>query len=234
MSTTKWDALLKVLVTNGTFPNVINRCLLWGPPRTGKSRIAETLFGSNVQRVTLHRQMPVDDLVGGIGLDNGTTRWLDGPATRAMRNGSVLVIDEVDQFSAEIRCALHAVLDDPAGYTLSNGERVNAVNGYAVIATTNALPSSLPTALYDRFDLVLKADTLSAGLERALGAFAKPAKACVGKDGSYSWERPASVNLFLAAAKLRAKGLSDTAIAECLGLSGRAQTDFLAAIAVRS
>jgi MoxR-like ATPase len=227
-----WDQLFTRLIDDGTIPGAVNRVLLYGPPRTGKSTLPGTKL-QNVQRVTLHRQMPVDDLIGGMGLVNGSTQWMDGPATRAMRQGSALVIDEVDQFSAEIRCMLHAIMDDPAGVTLPTGERVDAQPGYCVIATTNALPSALPDALYDRFDMVLKADTLSAGLLNALGSFATAAERVVHRGTDYAWERPASVNLFIAAAKLRAKGIADVAIAECLGLTGNTATDFLAAIADR-
>lgn len=230
--TLTWDQLFTRLVGDGIIPGAVTRILLYGPPRTGKSTLPGTLL-TDVQRVTLHKQMPVDDLVGGMGLVNGSTQWLDGPATRAMRNGTALLIDEIDQFSAETRCMLHAIMDDPAGVTLPTGERVNAKSGYCVIATTNALPSVLPDAIYDRFDMVLKADTLSAGLVKALGSFADVANTVVKRGSGYAWERPASVNLFIAASKLRNKGLADTAIAECLGLTGRSAVDFLAAIASR-
>jgi hypothetical protein len=175
--------------------------------------------------------MPVDDLIGGMALVNGSTQWQDGPAVRAMRTGVTLLIDEVDQFSGEIRCFLHAIMDDPAGVTLPTGERVNAKDGFCVVGTTNALPSTLPDALYDRFDLVLKADTLSVGLQKALGEFVEPAKSVVGGGATYEWQRPASVNLYIAAAKMRAKGIQDNAIAEYLGLTGQMATDFLAVVA---
>lgn len=227
-----WDALLLKLIADGVIPAVINRICLFGPPRTGKSTLPGTVL-KGVQRVTLHKQMPVDDLLGGMALVNGSTVWQDGPAVRAMRNGTALVIDEFDQFSGEIRCALHAIMDDPAGITLPTGERIEAKPGYCVIATTNASPATLPDALYDRFDMVLKADTLSQGLQKALGTFAEHAQNVVKRDATYAWERGASVNLFIAASKLRSKGMADAAIAQCLGLTGKYATDFLAVIARR-
>jgi MoxR-like ATPase len=177
--------------------------------------------------------MPVDDLIGSYALVNGTTVWQDGPAVRAMRNGRALIINEVDQYSGEIRCFLHDVMDDMnvCGVTLPNGERVTPRPGYCVVCTTNALPSSLPDAIYDRFDLVLKADTLSIGLQKMLGDFVEPAKSVVGGGSTYEWQRPASVNLYIAAQKMRQKGVADTAIAEYLGLTGQTATDFLSVIA---
>lgn len=223
--TQKWDTLFVSLIQNNIVPEVINRALLWGPPRTGKTSLACAAFQRKVEHVTLHRQMPIDDLLGGYALIDGTTKWQDGPAIRAMRNGSPLVIDEIDQFSGEIRSLLHALLDDPAGVTLASGERVAAKKGYAVIATTNALPSSLPPPIYDRFDLVLKADTLSEGIVKTLGPLATPAARVV--NATDHWTRPASVNLYIAAAKLRRHGLADEKIAKALGLDGATATDFL-------
>ncbi len=77
-----------------------------------------------------------------------------------MRRGCALVLDEIDQHSPELHCALHAILDDKAiaGITLPTGERVEPAAGFAVIATTNAQPSALPEALLDRFDVKLLAN----------------------------------------------------------------------------
>jgi MoxR-like ATPase len=232
--TKTWDSTLTGLFASGAVPQAIHRILLWGPPRTGKSSIAAAVLGKNrVERVTLHRQQPVDDLIGGYCLQDGTTVWADGPAVRAMRQGKVLVLDEIDQFSPETRCMLHALMDDPSAVTLANGERVEAEYGYVVVATTNALPGSLPPAILDRFDLVLKADTLSDGLQKRLGKLAEPAGNTIGRDATrYQWTRQASINLFLSTAKLRGFGMTDEAIAAVLGLEGTDLTDFLTAIAV--
>ena len=215
MSTKTWDDAFTEIVNSGIFPNTVNRVLISGWPRTGKSTLPGKLFGlDQVERTTVHRQMPVDDLLGGMALVSGTTVWQDGPAVRALRHGKKLVLDEIDRHSGEIYSFILAILDDPAGVTLPTGERVNAAAGYGLIATTNEAPSKLSDALYDRFDLVLKADTLSRGLQRSLGAFAEPAQNVIGRGGNgqrleLNWSRPATVNLFIAASKLRKHGLND-------------------------
>lgn len=224
-----WDDILRRLIKDNTVPAPLYRILLFGPPRTGKSSIGYELF-TNPERVTLHKQAPTDDLLGGYALIEGTTKWQDGPAIRAMRNGKTLVLDEIDQHSPECRCILHALMDDPPGITLPSGERVNAVKGYCVIATTNQMPSALPPAILDRFDLILLANTLSKGLKDRLGTLSKQAEAVVGRDKAYSWKRPASVNFFIAAAKLRKRGLSDRDIVKSLGLSGQAAVDAMIAM----
>jgi hypothetical protein len=235
----QWDDTFKVIVNSGIFPDVVFRILLSGWPRTGKSTLPYTLFGAeNIERTTVHRQMPVDDLIGGMGLVNGSTVWQDGPVVRALRYGRKLILDEIDRHSGEIYSLLLGVLDDPAGITLPTGERVRAARGYGVIATTNEPPSKLADALYDRFDLVLKVETLSQGLQEALGDFAGCAQNVIGRGGSgerteLNWSRPATVNLFIAASKLRRHGLQDEKIAEVLGLTDQEACDFLAAIAAR-
>jgi hypothetical protein len=219
-------------VRDKIIPAPLYRVLLFGPPRTGKSSIAKEIFVSH-ERATIHKQLPTDDLLGGYGLVDGTTKWQDGPAIRAMREGKAIVLDEIDQISPECRCILHALLDDPPGITLPTGERVESKPGYCVIATTNAMPSSLPPAILDRFDLILLANTLSRGLQTTLGSLADQATAVVGREKSYNWSRPASINFFLAVSKLRKKGMRDEQIVAALGLQDKTATDAMIALSSR-
>jgi hypothetical protein len=230
MTTITWDSKVTTLVRDGIIPNVLNRICLAGPPRTGKSTLPLKLFAV-CYRGTCHRQQPVDDWIGGYALIDGTTKWQNGIAVRAMLEGVPLVVDEIDKHSAECASFFYAMLDDPAAVTLPTGERIHAKQGYCVFATTNQRPDSLPEPIYDRFDVILKADTLSKGLQESLGDFLKPAETVVGRNGAFNWERPASVNLFIAASKLARHGLQGDALAAALGLDGQAASDFLTAIA---
>ena len=230
----KWDAQFRALVGDEIFPNVVSRALFAGFYRSGKSTLPRKLWAC--ENVTMHKSMPVDDMIGGYVLREGSTQWADGPLVRAMRCGKPVVLDEIDQYSADTRCLLHAALDDPPAVTLPSGERVTATQGYAVIATTNADPRTLPQGIYDRFDLIVRVDTLSEGLRTQLGNMADAAEAVAGRgiDWINGWQRPPSVNLFLAAAKLRRHGMPDEDIGHALGLVGLAYTDFLAVIANRT
>jgi hypothetical protein len=226
----KWDDLLAHLGSTGVIPNTLNRVLLYGPPRTGKSTSACNIFAP-AERVTLHKQQPVDDLLGGYCLKDGTTVWSDGPAVRALRFGRALILDEVDQMSPECRFTLHALMDDPAGVTLASGERVEAAPGYVVIGTTNAPPSTLPLPILDRFDMVMHCHTISDGLRAKLGKLGDAAQRSVATMAM--WTRPASPNLLLAAAKLHAHGIKADDIARILyPTQPREQADLLILLAM--
>ena len=230
-----WADILSELVLVSALPDRIHRVLLYGPPGTGKSSWAGTAF-AHVERVTLHAQMPPEDLIGSMALvarDGGTnTVWQDGPAVLAMRRGSALVIDEIDQHSPELRCALHNILDDKAiaGITLPTGERVEPAVGFCVIATTNAEPSQLPDALLDRFDLVLLANRPTPGvLARLPEGLASVLARAYDRQEVARWTPPVSVRSILAVTRLAESTGLDRA-AELI--FGESSTDILASAAV--
>ena len=225
-----WDQVLTEMVHASIFPRHVNRMLVWGTSHTGKTRLAHDLL--KTEWVTTHQAQPIDDLIGGWTLRDGSTVWADGPAVRALRNGTILQADEFDQFSMECKTAWYSLLGSPAGITLPTGERVEAAPGYGVVATMNPNPSILPEPIFNRFDVILRADTLSAGMKEALGPFAEHAVRCLSRNPVLEWSRPMTPSLLLAAAKLRrTNSVSDEAIAKTLGLVGSDATDFLAAIA---
>ena len=170
----RWDEVFGKMVENGLFPGVVNRMLIYGYSRTGKSTHTHNLLKS--ERITFHSGMPLDDLIGGWTLRDGKTVWADGPAVRALRNGTCLQIDEINEIPMECKTVLYALMDSPAGITLPSGERVEAAPGYCVVGTMNPAPNVLPEPVYERFDIVLRADELSAGAESALGQFADGAR----------------------------------------------------------
>jgi len=232
----KWDQRFIKLCEKRWFPDHVFRCLLWGKQRTGKTFLPKTLF-PNLEITQFNEQLTADDLMGGMGPGpDGKITWLDGPLTRAMRHGRIIQIDEFDQLSGETRYLSHQMLDNPAAVTTALGERINAAKGYGVIATTNAAPSDLPETIYDRFDIMIKADSLSDGLIKSLGTrFAGPAQAAL-RQRPYDdkgFTRGASPNLFMAASTLSSAGLSDEDVVEALGLDDHEAVEFLAAITTR-
>jgi MoxR-like ATPase len=137
------------------------RIMLIGPPGTGKSTTA-VLEGKgakrDVYRITLTEGAGIEDLLGMYHLVDGETKWVDGPAVRALKTGSLLLLDEIDRHSPEVMSLLYALLDDDPQVTLPSGEEVTAAKGYGVIATSNNAVSALPDAILDRFEAVLIAN----------------------------------------------------------------------------
>ncbi len=131
--------------------------LLHGGIGLGKTTFAlqAGLTGSEPlpQGLTLTDGMTLGDMFGRFWLKSGTSEWIDGPATRALRAGSRLVLNEVESASGEIMTALHALTDHPtiARVALPNGEILTPAPGFRVVMTSNFIPAeSLPAPLVDR------------------------------------------------------------------------------------
>ena len=77
-----------------------------------------------------------DDLLGGFRLINGNTVWQDGPVVSAMKNGGVLLLDEVDLASRNIMC-LQPVLEGKGVFQKKIGQWVTPAEGFQVFATAN-------------------------------------------------------------------------------------------------
>jgi len=87
-------------------------------------------------RVNITKQTDEDDLLGGFRLINGNTVWQDGPVVSAMKNGGVLLLDEVDLASDNIMC-LQPVLEGKGVFLKKIGQWVTPAEGFQVFATAN-------------------------------------------------------------------------------------------------
>jgi hypothetical protein len=235
MLSSVWDMTFTKMVHDKLIPNVIDRVLLHGYSRSGKSTITGTLF-ENVQVATFQEGQLADELLGQyVTPEPGLFRWNDGPIAAAMRHGYPLVLNEIDyafKRGSGLQGLIHACLDVPAAVTLPSGERLVAAPGYFVVATMNATPDSLPVPVFDRFQLILRVDTLSKGLQQYLGDYAGMANSVVGRgQEKVLWQRPMTVGLCYTAAKLSKSGLSPEEICNALGFSEPEKLDFLASLA---
>jgi cobaltochelatase CobS len=87
-------------------------------------------------RVNITKQTDEDDLLGGFRLINGSTMWQDGPVVSAMKNGGVLLLDEVDLASHNIMC-LQPVLEGKGVFLKKIGQWITPAEGFTVFATAN-------------------------------------------------------------------------------------------------
>ena len=72
--------------------------LIKGPTGCGKTRFITHMaaqLGRPLHTVACHDDLTATDLVGRHLIDGNSTVWVDGPLTRAVREGGICYLDEV-------------------------------------------------------------------------------------------------------------------------------------------
>jgi len=88
--------------------------LLKGPTGTGKSRFVEYMaakLGQKLITVACHEETSATDLIGRFLLKGTRTEWMDGPLTRAVREGAILYLDEIAEARPDVMVAIHPLTD---------------------------------------------------------------------------------------------------------------------------
>jgi MoxR-like ATPase len=135
---------------------------LYGPPGVGKTYAAyhKGRIDKGVYCVTLTEDTPAAELRGMFVPHADEFVWRDGPFTTAMREGALLVINELSHASPDVQALLYPVLEseETAKLTLPTNETVRPAPGFHVVVTDNEPPGSLPLALVDRFNVLVEVD----------------------------------------------------------------------------
>ena len=88
--------------------------LLKGPTGSGKSRFVEHLAFSLDQKlitVSCHEETSAVDLLGRHLIIGQETKWIDGPLTRAVREGAIIYLDELAEARPDTLVLLHSLTD---------------------------------------------------------------------------------------------------------------------------
>lgn len=88
--------------------------MLKGPTGCGKSRFVAHMaarLGRPLVTVPCHDDTSTADLLGRWLVRGGDTVWVDGPVTRAARQGAILYLDEVAEARPDVIVALHPLTD---------------------------------------------------------------------------------------------------------------------------
>ena len=88
--------------------------MLKGPTGCGKSRMVEHMaarLGRPLITVPCHDDTSAADLLGRWLVRGGDTVWIDGPVTRAVREGAILYLDEIAEARPDVIVALHPLTD---------------------------------------------------------------------------------------------------------------------------
>ena len=115
--------------------------LLMGPTGCGKSRFVESMahqLDRALITVSCNEDTSASDLIGRFIIKGGDTLWQDGPATRAVRGGCILYLDEVSEAREDVIVVLHALTDHRrALYLDRTSESVTAPETFALVASFN-------------------------------------------------------------------------------------------------
>tara|TARA_R110002074_G_scaffold127564_9_gene266864 strand:- start:4300 stop:5097 length:798 start_codon:yes stop_codon:yes gene_type:complete len=115
--------------------------LLKGPTGCGKTRFVEHMAaktGRKLYTVACHDDLSAADLIGRYLLKGGETEWMDGPLTRAVREGAICYLDEVIEARKDVTVVLHPLTDNRRTLMIDRtGEEVRAPDGFMLVASYN-------------------------------------------------------------------------------------------------
>ena len=115
--------------------------LLKGPTGCGKTRFVEHMaarLGRPLYTVACHDDLSASDLLGRYLLRGGQTEWVDGPLTRAVREGAICYLDEVVEARRDVTVVLHPLTDNRRRLMLDRtGEELQAPPGFMLVASYN-------------------------------------------------------------------------------------------------
>jgi nitric oxide reductase NorQ protein len=116
--------------------------MLKGPTGCGKTRLVEHVahrLGLPLFTVSCHEDMTASDLLGRYVLLGDETIWVDGPLTRAAREGGICYLDEVVEARQDTTVAIHSLADHRRELNLERhgGETITAAAGFGLVLSYN-------------------------------------------------------------------------------------------------
>ena len=111
-----------------------------GPTGNGKSTMVEQICAKHKKpliRVNLNMMTDEEQLIGSKTLENGNVQIVEGPVLIAMRNGTSLLLDEIDAGSANTLLCLQPILEGKPYYFKLKNEMIVPAPGFNVFATAN-------------------------------------------------------------------------------------------------
>src|SRR5437764_11829828 len=117
------------------------RVLVKGPTGCGKTRFVEAMaheLGRELITVAGHEDMTSADLVGRFLLKGGETVWVDGPLTRAVREGAICYLDEIVEARQDTTVVLHPLADHRRQMPIDRlGQTLEAAPEFCLVVSYN-------------------------------------------------------------------------------------------------
>ena len=168
--------IVKIIKSGMFYPTYISG--LSGNGKTFMVEQAAAKLNREFIRVQINPETDEDDLLGGFRLINGETVFSKGPVLKAMENGAILLLDEIDRATNKIMC-LQGILEGKPVLVKKTGEVVKPSAGFNVIATANTkgkgsedgrftAASIIDDAFLERFTVSVDQTFPHAGVEKKI------------------------------------------------------------------
>ncbi|HID45355.1 MAG TPA: CbbQ/NirQ/NorQ/GpvN family protein [Chromatiaceae bacterium] len=217
--------------------------MIKGPTGCGKTRFIEHMaarLGRPLYTVSCHDDLTAADLVGRHLIGEQGTFWVDGPLTRAVREGAICYLDEVVEARKDTTVVIHPLTDDRRILPIERtGETLKAPAEFMLVVSYNPgyqnILKGMKPSTRQRF-VGMTFDFPAASLEqeiiqRETGIDEKTAKSLVKLAAAlrvlkdHDLEEAASTRLLIYAARLIRSGMN--AIDACLAAMAEPLTDDL-------
>lgn len=115
--------------------------LLKGPTGTGKTRFVDFMthkLDKELITVSCHEETSSTDLIGRYIIKGGETVWIDGPLTKAVKEGAVIYLDEIAEARPDVIVAIHSLTDHRKELYIDKlGETIKAHLDFMLVASFN-------------------------------------------------------------------------------------------------
>ena len=115
--------------------------LLKGPTGTGKSRFIEYMaskLDKKLITIACHEETSSTDLIGRYIIKGTEAVWIDGPLTKAVKEGAIIYLDEIAEARPDVIVAIHSLTDHRRELYIDKlGSTIKAHNDFMLVASFN-------------------------------------------------------------------------------------------------
>lgn len=115
--------------------------MLKGPTGSGKSRFVEFMthqLDNRLITISCHEETSSTDLIGRFLIKGAETVWMDGPLTRAVKEGHIIYLDEIAEARPDVIVAIHSLTDHRRELYIDKlGVSLTAADGFMLVASFN-------------------------------------------------------------------------------------------------